>query len=127
MGTVCDKLSAESDRMFVVRPWACKNKTVCVKTTPQMPFFDLKVCKNLVTDEMDDHRIQSEYKCTIGHYNIQKEKTLHLVLRLRGDTNDNVTNKTQSTFHTAHIDLNTWIDARVIQCAHSRVVRSWSS
>ena len=29
-----------------------------VKTTPQMTRFrDVKVCKNLVTDEIDDHRI----------------------------------------------------------------------
>ena len=44
-------------------------------------------------------------------YNIQKERTLHLVLRMRGgtehDTNDNVTTKTQSTFHTAHMNLTT--------------------
>ena len=38
-----------------------------VKTTPQMTRFrDVKVCNNLVTDEIDDHRIQSYYKCTIG-------------------------------------------------------------
>ena len=41
----------------------------------------------------------------------QKERTLYLVLRLRGetehDTNDNVTTKTQSTFHTAHMNINT--------------------
>ena len=42
-------------------------ETSDVKTTPQMtPFRDVKVCKNLVTDEIDDHRIQSDYKCTIG-------------------------------------------------------------
>ena len=38
------------------------------------------------------------------------------------DTNDNVTTKIQSTFHTAHMNFNTWIDARVIPCAHSPVV-----
>ena len=47
----------------------------------------------------------------IPYSNIQKERTLHLVLRLRGetehDTNDNVTTKTQSTFHTAHMNINT--------------------
>ena len=37
-----------------------------VKTTPQMTRFrDAKVSNNLVTDEIDDHRIQSDYKCTI--------------------------------------------------------------
>ena len=43
------------------------------------------------------------------------------------DTNDNVITKTQSTFHTAHMNLITWIDARVIPCAHGPVVRFWSS
>ena len=37
------------------------------KTTPQMTRFrDVKVCNKLVTDEIDDHRIQFDYKCTIG-------------------------------------------------------------
>ena len=32
-----------------------------VKTTPQMTRFrDVKVCINLATDEIDDHRIQSD-------------------------------------------------------------------
>ena len=43
------------------------------------------------------------------------------------DTNDDVSTKTQSTSDTAHMNLNTWIDARVIPCAHSPVVRFWSS
>ena len=46
-------------------------------------------------------------------YKIQKERSLHLVLRLRGetehDTNDNVTRKIQSIFHTVHMNLNTWV------------------
>ena len=38
-----------------------------VKTTPQMTrFCDAKVCNNLATDEIDDHRIQSDYKCISG-------------------------------------------------------------
>ena len=41
-----------------------------VKTTPQMTRFRVaKVCNNLVTDEIDYHRIQSDYKCTIGLQN----------------------------------------------------------
>ena len=49
-----------------------------VKTTPQMTRFrDVKVCNNLVTDEIDDHRIQSDYKCTIGlQYPKGKNSTL---------------------------------------------------
>ena len=59
-------------------------------------------------DTRDDHRIQSDYKCKSELQN-PEGKTLHLVLRLRGetehDTNDNVTTKTQ-TFYTAHMDTN---------------------
>ena len=32
-----------------------------------------KVCNNLATDEIDDHRIQFDYKCTFG-LQIQKDK-----------------------------------------------------
>ena len=28
-------------------------------------FRDVKVCKNWVTDVIDDHKIQSDYKCTV--------------------------------------------------------------
>ena len=57
--------------------------TRCVKTTPQMTRFrDAKVCNNLATDEIDDHRIQSDYN---KNCNIQKERTRHLVLRMRGE------------------------------------------
>ena len=52
---------------------------VPVKTTPQMTRFrDAKVCNNLATDEIDD----SDYN---KNCNIQKERTLHLVLRMRGE------------------------------------------
>ena len=61
----------------------------CVKTTPQVTRFrDGKV-----------------------DYKIQKERTLYLVLRLRGetehDTNDKVTTKIQTDFHTKHMKLYT--------------------
>ena len=53
------------------------------KTTPPMTRFrDVKVCNNLATDEIDDHRIKSDYNMNC---NIQKERTLHLVLRMRGE------------------------------------------
>ena len=59
------------------------NRRECAKTTPQMTRFrDAKVCNNLATDEIDDHRIQSDYN---KNCNIQKERTLHLVLRMRGE------------------------------------------
>ena len=46
------------------------SEKACVNTTPQMSRFrDAKVCNNLVTDEIDDHRIQSGYKCIIGLQN----------------------------------------------------------
>ena len=55
-----------------------------------------------------------EYSLTTSaqlDYKIQEERTLFLVLRLRGetehDTNDNVTTKTQSTFHTKHMNIDT--------------------
>ena len=80
-----------------------------VKTTPQMTRFrDGKVCSNLATDELTI----TEYSLTTSaevDYKIQKEKTLYLVLRLRGetehDTNDNVTTKIQTDFHTKHMNL----------------------
>ena len=54
-----------------------------VKTTPRMTRFrDAKVCNNLATNEIEDHRIQSDYNMNC---NIQKERTLHLVLRMRGE------------------------------------------
>ena len=73
---------------WIVHSWRRFNVTDGgVKTTPQMTRFrDAKVCNNLVTGEIDDHRIQSDYKCTIGQQKTQKERTLHLVLRLRGKT-----------------------------------------
>ena len=55
-----------------------------VKTTPQMiRVHDARVCNNFATNEIDDYRVQSDYN---KNCNIQKERTLHLVLRLRGET-----------------------------------------
>ena len=38
-------------------------------------FRDAKVCNNLVTDEIDDHRIPSDYKCTIGPQNLEEKNS----------------------------------------------------
>ena len=79
--------------------------TGSVKTTPQKTRFrDEKYARIWDTDRVDDDRTQSDY-------NILKERTSHLVLRLRGemqltnktilldveasDTNDNVKTKIQ--------------------------------
>ena len=80
-----------------------------VKTTLQMTRFrDATVCNNLATDELTI----TEYILTTSaqvDYKVQEERTLCLVLRLRGetehDTNDNVTTKIQTDFHTKHMKL----------------------
>ena len=64
----------------------------------------MQVCNNLATDEIDDHRIQSDYN---KNCNVQKERTLHVCVVKTHDTNDNVTTKTQSTFHTKHMNIDT--------------------
>ena len=78
----------------------------------------MQVCNNVATDEIDDHRIQSDYN---KNGNIQKERTLHLVYCVcvvkTHDTNDNVTTKTQNTFHTKHMNIDTWSE-----CARSSLV-----
>ena len=86
--------------------WECVKKTGCsracgagcraswgrfrgasVKTTPRMTRFrDAKVCNNLATDEIDDHRIHCLTTSTKVNYKILKERNLYLVLRLRGET-----------------------------------------
>ena len=58
---------------------------VGVKASPQMTRFrDAKVCNNWLQMKIDDHRIQSDNKCKSGLQH-PEGKTLHLVLRLRGD------------------------------------------
>ena len=47
----------------------------CKDNTSMTRFGDAKVCNNLVTDEIDDHRIQSDYKCTIGLQNPKGENS----------------------------------------------------
>ena len=54
-----------------------------VKTTPQVTLVrDAKECNNLAYRWIDDHRMQSDFK---KNCNIQKERTLHLALRMRGE------------------------------------------
>ena len=48
-------------------------------------FCDAKVCNTLVTDDIDDQRIQSDYKCTKDEKNPEGKNSLHLVVRLRGE------------------------------------------
>ena len=54
------------------------NRLGGVKTKPQMTRFrDVKVCNNFVTDDIDDHRIQSDYQCTSGLQKLEgKNSTL---------------------------------------------------
>ena len=72
----------------------------------------------------------TEYSVTTSaqlDYTIWEERTLHLVLRLRGetehDTNDNVTTKTQNTFNTAHMNTDTW--CAQFSCLLVRFLSSW--
>ena len=57
-----------------------------INTTSQKTRFrDACVCNNWLQVRIDDHRIQSDYKCTIGLQN-PEGKNLYLELRLRRDT-----------------------------------------
>ena len=83
--------------------------TGCVKTTPQMTHFrGAKVCNNWLQIKIGDHRIRSDCKCKSG----QKAKLYTwycvCVVTMHDNTsytNDNVTTKTQSTFYTAHMNI----------------------
>ena len=86
--------------------------TISVNTTPNMTRVrDGKVCNNLATDEMTI----TEYSLTTStkvNYKIQKERlyTWYCVCVVTmhdntSDTNGNVTTKTQSTFYTAHMNI----------------------
>ena len=79
----------------------------------------------------------TEYSLTTStkvNYKIQKERTLHLVLRLRGETErQDARHQWQHDHqdpeylpHSAH-ELQHVNDARFIPCAHCPLVRSWSS
>ena len=87
----------------------------CKDDTSKDPFRDVKYARIWDTDWVDDDRTQLDY-------NIQKDKTLHLILRMRGemqltnetilldveasDTHDNVKTKIQRN-NTKH-NTNTW-------------------
>ena len=112
-------ISFQIDRLQLTA--VCCNQREGVKTTSQDPFPRCEIWKNLGSDWVDDDRTKSDY-------NIQKERTLHLVLRMRGemhltkktilldveasDTNDNVKAKIQrnNTKHNMkpNSDLKTW-------------------
>ena len=47
----------------------------CKDNTTNDSFRDVQVCKNLATDEVDDHRIQSDCKCTIVLQHPEGENT----------------------------------------------------
>ena len=76
------------------------------------PCRDAKVCNKMATSKIDDHRLQSDYKFSIGLQN-PKGKTLYtrycVCVVKTHDTNDNVTTETQSTFNIAHMNTDTWL------------------
>ena len=112
---------------------SASTSTRTFKTTPQMTRFrDAKACNNLATNEIDDHRIYLQLHKWTSKSRRTKIYTWYHVYETKPidkthDADHNVFTKTQSTFHTAHMNLNTGIDARVIPCAHSPVVRFLSS
>ena len=69
---------------------------------------DAKMCNKWIQVRIDDHRMQSDYKYKSE---LQNPEGKYLVLRLRGktehDTNDNVTTKIQTDFHTKDMKLYT--------------------
>ena len=72
----------------------------CVKTTPHMTRLrDAKVCNNLATDEIDEHRIQFDYK----ECNIEKENSTFGIAYACWKQTSHVTTKTQSTFNTKNM------------------------
>ena len=72
------------------------------------PVFEMQKCAVIWNTKDFTIKEYSLATSTKVKYNIQKERNLYLVLRLRGgtghDTNDNVTTRTQNTFNTAHMN-----------------------
>ena len=87
-------------------------------TTPQMTRFrGAIVCSKWLQQRIDDHNIQSDYKCTIGPQVPKREFSYWLCMRgdvhdYTTDTNDIMTTKTD--FHTEHINMNTWVRSIVL-------------
>ena len=77
-GVMNDQEVLDDRRGHVQTLWVNKLNSNMVKTTPQMTRFrDAKMCNNWLQVRIDDHRIQSEYKCTIGLQNPEgKNSTL---------------------------------------------------
>ena len=112
----------------------------------------MQVCNNLVTDEIDDQKKQSDYKFKIELQNPEGENsTLSIASAWWKRATRRTTPKTTwpprpSTFHTAHMNLNSWMKhaRRPIDrfrsswlhttswlkfhlCASSHVIHAWSA
>ena len=100
-------------------------KPFLVKTTPQMTRFRDAKCGTLqmrltITECSLTTSAQLDHK-------IQKERTQHLVLRMRGEMSDKMHDTNDNAFHTAHMRTSTHSECTRDPCAHSPVVRFWSS
>ena len=108
-----------------------------VKTTLQMTRFrDAKLCNNLGTHEIDDHSVQSHYKYKSELQNPEGKNSVLGIASARWNRATRrttpmktLTTKTQSTFHKAHMNVNTLFDARVVQLSgsgsHDLLTTSW--
>ena len=116
--------------------WPHLNKSGSDKHLKWTRFSRVKKCtRNMIIDEIDDHRIQFDYKCTIGlQYPEGKELyTWYCVCVVKTertrthDTNDKTwTKQDQSTFPQWNVKdvnwLHAWSHVRIVP-----VVRFWSS
>ena len=60
------------------KPASTKMKVTCKDNKSKDPFSRCEICKNLDSDRVDDDMTRSDF-------NIRKERTLHLVSRMRGE------------------------------------------
>ena len=89
-------------------------------------FRDAKVCNNLATDEIHDHRIKSGQQCESGLQYPERKKTPHFVIACawwnraqhRWQT---WPSRPKSTFYTTHMNIDTWNEcannSRVCPCS----------